>query len=182
MRGHFWAPHLIELEEGNGCPRGASAWRSGRATCRSTSWRRATCPRARVVPGRGGRSPSGPPSSHPWRGTARLLHVHRVLGQHVARLLWGWSVRRVRVRGRCRPLSLEPLDSLRARGSALPISLEGPGQRIGQIGPAEIDAPGHSLARCGNVMRPGTLTTTQFSGTSRTTTEPRADPACPRRS
>ena len=62
-------------------------------------------------------------------------------------------------------LDLERLDPVEEM-------LHRPRERIGQVHLVEIDLALHTLAQSRYVTRPGTPTTTEFSGTSRTTTEP----------
>src|SRR5499427_4882691 len=95
------------------------------ATCRWTSWRRATAPRARGR-GCGAPWPFAGALPHPWRDTSRLPSP-------------SWCPWESRARGLLE-LLLQRLDLFLQRVDALHHLLEGPGEGIGQIRLVEIDA------------------------------------------
>src|SRR5262249_45487818 len=104
------------------------------ATCRWTSWRRATAPRARGR-GCGAPRPFAGACPRPWRDTSRLPSP-------------SWCPWESRARGLLE-LLLERLDLFLQRVDALHHLLEGPRERVGQIRLVEID-PAHpgSVTEC----------------------------------
>src|SRR5262244_419484 len=104
------------------------------ATCRWTSWRRATAPRAR---GRGCDVPRpfAGAFSHPWRDRSRLPSP-------------SWCPWESRARGLLE-LLLQRLDLFLQRVDALHHLLEGPGEGVGQIRLVEVDAAHpRSVTKC----------------------------------